>query len=91
MLRAWLQFEFSDRDRKDFNRLDRNLQERIGAGIDELASDLHDSRISGTLANTGVLRKPRVGGWKIVFTIDDEIRIVSLLMIKRRGQVYRRM
>jgi mRNA interferase RelE/StbE len=83
--------ELSDRARKDFNCLDRNLQRRIGARIDELAHTPHDSRISGTLTGAGVLRKSRVGGWRIIFTVDDERRVVSLVTIERRGQVYKRL
>ena len=83
--------ELSDRARKDFNRLDRNLQRRIGARIDELAHDPRDSRISGTLTNAGDLRKSRVGGWRILFTVDDANGIVYLVTIERRGQVYKRL
>jgi mRNA-degrading endonuclease RelE of RelBE toxin-antitoxin system len=52
--------EVSNRARKDFNRLDRNLQGRIGARIDELAVNPRDPRISGTLSGVADLRKSRV-------------------------------
>jgi len=50
-----------------------------------------DSRISGTLTNAGDLRKSRVAGWRIIFTIDDANRVVYLVTIERRGQVYKRL
>jgi mRNA interferase RelE/StbE len=83
--------EFSARARKDFNRLDRNLQQRIGARIDELAQDPRDQRISGTLTGVAGLRKSRVGGWRILFTIDDVNRVVYVVTLERRGQVYKRL
>ena len=83
--------EFSDRARKDFSRLDRSLQRRIGIRIDELADNPRDARVSGTLTNAGDLRKSRVGGWRIIFTIDDANRVVYLVTIERRGQVYERL
>lgn len=83
--------ELSDRARKDFNRLDRKLQRRIGHRIDELAQAPHNPRISGTLTGVGDLRKSRVGGWRIIFTLDDTNHVVSLVTIERRGQVYQRL
>ena len=71
--------EFSDRARKDFSRLD------------ELARNPHDSRVSAPLTGEGDLQKSRVGGWRVVFKIDDESRIVSLITIERRGQAYKRL
>ena len=83
--------ELSERARKDFNRLDRKLQRRIGLRIDELAQTPHHPRISGALTGAGDLRKSRVGGWRIIFTVDDANHVVSLVTIERRGQVYQRL
>ena len=69
----------------------RSLQARIGVRIDELASNPRDSRISAPLRGAGDLQKSRVGGWSVDFKIDDESRIVSLVTIERRGQVYKRL
>ena len=83
--------EYTDRARKDFNRLDRSLQKRIDARLDELERNPRDSRISAPLRGEGDLQKSRVGGWRVVFKIDDESRIVSLITIERRGQAYKRL
>ena len=61
------------------------------ARLDELERNPRDSRISGPLRGAGDLQKSRVGGWRVVFKIDDESRIVSLVTIERRGQVYKRL
>jgi len=83
--------ELSARARKDFNALDRDLESRLAARIDELALNPHDPRISGTLTGLGNLRKSRVGGWRIIFTLDDVNHVVYVITIGRRGQVYRRL
>jgi mRNA-degrading endonuclease RelE of RelBE toxin-antitoxin system len=38
----------------------------------------------------GDLRKSRVGGWRIIYQVVEETKIVCVVMIERRGQVYKR-
>jgi len=83
--------EFSRAARNRFLRLDRSQKERVGARVDELASNPYDPRISGLLANKGDLRKSRVGGWRIIFIVKDQSRTVYILALERRGQVYQRL
>jgi mRNA-degrading endonuclease RelE of RelBE toxin-antitoxin system len=61
----------------------------FGASI-KLAEDPFDQRISSPLTNQEGLRKSRVGAWRIIFTVDEPERIVFIVMIERRGQVYQR-
>ena len=58
--------------------------------LEELAEDPFDPRISAPLTGVGNLRKSRLGGWRIIYEVLDETRVVLVAMIERRGQVYKR-
>ena len=35
-------------------------------------------------------RRVRVGGWRIIFMVEDEIKVVAVVAIETRGHVYQR-
>ena len=82
--------ELSHRAARDLDRLGRDVQRRMVKRLDQLAQDPQDARLSGPLTHQGVLRKSRVGGWRIIFTVDGEQRLLHVVTIERRGQVYQR-
>ena len=82
--------ELSNRGTRDLDRLGRDVQQRMMRRLEQLAQDPHDARLSAPLTNQGGLRKSRVGGWRILFTVDDEKRLLQVVTIERRGQVYQR-
>jgi mRNA interferase RelE/StbE len=49
-----------------------------------------DPRLSSLLTSQGGLRRSRVGGWRIIFSVDEERKTVDVMTIERRGQVYHR-
>ena len=79
--------ELSHRAARDLDRLGRDVQERMIKRLEQLAQDPYHARLSTPLTNQGGLRKSRVGGWRIIFTVDEEKR---LLHVVTRGQVYQR-
>jgi len=58
--------------------------------LDDLAKDPYNVRLSAPLTGHQGLRKSRVGAWRIIFQVQDEKLIVFVVMIERRGQVYKR-
>ena len=58
--------------------------------LDRLAEDPPDPRLSAPLTGKGNLRKSRVAGWRIIFSVEDEVTVVAVGTIDRRGQVYQR-
>ena len=74
---------------KILDRLDRATERRIRLRISQLAEDPFDPRISSLLVQRGGVRKSRVGGWRILYSADREVEILSVLTIDTRGQVYR--
>jgi mRNA interferase RelE/StbE len=55
----------------------------------QLADDPFDPRLSAPLADRPGIRKSRVGGWRILFTVDREAKAVYILSIDTGGQVYK--
>jgi mRNA interferase RelE/StbE len=80
----------SSRAQRDFGRLDKPTQRRVVRRLEEVAEDPYNPRISAPLTGVGNLRKSRVGGWRIIYEVLDETRVVLVAMIERRGQVYKR-
>lgn len=84
------EIRLSDRACKDLDRLNRDIQQRVLHRLDQLAEAPYEPRFSSLLMNRGGLRKSRVGGWRIIFAMDEQRKIVNVVTIERRGQVYRR-
>jgi mRNA interferase RelE/StbE len=55
----------------------------------QLAVDPFDLRLSAPLADRPGIRKSRVGGWRVLFTVDREAKVIYILTVDTRGQVYR--
>jgi mRNA interferase RelE/StbE len=71
------------------DRLDRPTEQRVRARFVQLAVDPFDSRLSAPLADRPAIRKSRVGGWRALFTVDREAKVIYILTIDTRGQVYK--
>ena len=84
------EIRLSHRAARDLDRLDRPTQKRMLRRLEQLAEDPFDPRISAPLSGPGNLRKSRVGAWRIIYTVVDETKILYVVMIERRGQVYKR-
>jgi len=49
-----------------------------------------DPRISGPLTGREGVKKSYVGIWRILFTADRTAKILNILTVDTRGQVYKR-
>ena len=74
---------------KILDRLDRLTEQRVRARFVQLAVDPFDSRLSAPLADRPGIRKSRVGGWRVLFTVDREAKVLYILTVDTRGQVYK--
>ncbi|MGH9661085.1 MAG: type II toxin-antitoxin system RelE family toxin [Bryobacteraceae bacterium] len=75
---------------KVLDRLDRPTEQRIRARLAQLIDDPFDPRLSALLTGRAGVRKSRVGGWRLLFTVDRDARIVYVATIDSRGQIYKR-
>ena len=71
------------------DRLDRPTERRIRQRIVHLAEDPFDPRLSAAVTEREAVRKSRVGGWRILFTVDLAAEVMYVLTIDTRGRVYK--
>ncbi len=83
--------KLSARAVKDLDALDNKTKKRMPDRIAELAGAPYDPKLSIKLTNQGGLRRSRAAGWRIIFLVDDIAKLLSVVTIERRGQVYKRM
>jgi len=74
---------------KVLDRLDRQAERRLRARFVQLGDDPFDPRLSAPLTERPGIRKSRVGGWRILFTLDRDAMIVNIVTVDTRGQVYK--
>lgn len=74
--------------RKEVRRLDPPVRRRVIDAIEALA---HDPRPAGsvTLAGSPGWRRIRIGGYRVVYDVNDRALVVLVLRVGSRGEVYR--
>jgi mRNA interferase RelE/StbE len=85
---ALYQVDLAASARKELRALPRNVLERVFPVLKELANT---PRLPGSKKLTNHLSawRVRVGDYRIVYTIDDRLRVVEVIRIAHRGEVYR--
>ncbi|MBI4491454.1 MAG: type II toxin-antitoxin system RelE/ParE family toxin [Chloroflexi bacterium] len=68
-------------------RLPRPIQERMLRRLQQIAEDPYGPHTKPLEGLSG-RRAARVGGWRIIFAVDDEARRVDVSDIGPRGDVY---
>jgi mRNA interferase RelE/StbE len=71
-------------------RLPRDAQRRVVERLAQLALDPFGPHSKPLQGGTGD-RSSRVGGWRIIFTVDRDRELVEVSDIGPRGQIYRRL
>jgi len=71
------------------DRVDRPTELRIRTRLKQLAEDPFDPRLSSPLTERFGVRKSRVGGWRVLFTVDREAKVLYIITVDTRGQVYK--
>ena len=72
-------------------RLDGKTQQRVERRLTQIAGVPQDPRFSKPLSDAAGVRASRVGGWRILFYVDEAARIVEVTEVGPRGEVYRRL
>jgi mRNA interferase RelE/StbE len=88
---AW-KVELDPATERDLDRLDRQVAHRILKFLYERVSRLDDPRsIGSTLrgAEFGEFWQYRVGDWRVICKIEDELVTVLVLRIRHRSTAYR--
>jgi mRNA interferase RelE/StbE len=73
---------------KELERLDPPIARRVMPAIQKL---VHDPRPPGSVKLRGSQNewRIRVGDWRVVYTVDDKLRMVDIVAIRHRSDIYR--
>lgn len=80
--------EISKRALKQLNKLSSEFQERIQAKIDDLASEPGPNGVK-KLKNRENGYRIRVGDYRILYDIYDDILLITVVEIGHRSKVYK--
>ena len=81
---------FEAKAKKQFYKLDRQMQKRIANAIDNklaVKPDLHLVALTGDLVG---LYKFRVGNYRLLCAKEDEKLCILVVKVKHRNEIYRR-
>jgi mRNA interferase RelE/StbE len=80
--------EFSKKAEKQFLALPQSIQERLVSHINALAENPRPPKVKKLVGEENLYRI-RVGDYRIVYQIDDQLLLVLVLKIGHRSEVYR--
>lgn len=81
---------YDQRAAKELSKLDRTVARRIHLAITALADDPRPSGCRQLAGYPGLWRT-RVGDYRVIYQIDDDVLVVLVLRIGHRGKIYDRL
>ena len=72
---------------KEFDRLTLSVASRIETKIAALAIEPRPPGVK-RLKDREVLWRVRIGDWRVIYSIDDENRVVEIIYIRHRSKAY---
>jgi mRNA interferase RelE/StbE len=79
---------YTDTALKQLARLPRNWRERIIEKIRAVAADPHGSIPNAKAMKGRPLYRLRVGDWRVLYELDDGVRVVTVVKVAARSGVY---
>lgn len=74
---------------RTLDQTDRTTERRLRKRLKELSEDPCNPRLSKTVVSYEGLRSSRVGGWRILYTTNEEEKTIYVLAIRPRGDAYK--
>lgn len=75
--------------RNALKRLDRPTRQRIAGQIQALGDNPDNPALDVKPLAGRLEYRLRIGGWRVLFTREDEIRVIAIEQIKPRGDAYK--
>lgn len=79
---------YTDTALKQLAKLPRNWRERIIGKIRIIAGDPHGPISNARAMKRSTLYRLRVGDWRVIYDLDDGIRVLTVIKVASRGSVY---
>jgi mRNA interferase RelE/StbE len=83
------QIKFRSSALKEILALPKKMADRVGTAIDALGDNPRPFGYT-QLQGSEKLFRIRIGDIRVVYTIEDEIRIVEIRMVGNRREIYRK-
>jgi mRNA interferase RelE/StbE len=80
--------EYSPRGRRQFRALSRQVQQRLTPRIEALAEEPRPHGVIQLAGEEGLYRI-RVGDYRIIYAIKDDVLLVLIVSVGHRSEVYR--
>ena len=84
-----LYVEFAPAAEREFKKLPRAVQVRLKPRIDALGQEPRPPGVEA-LSGEGGLYRVRVGDYRIIDTVQDDVLLVLVVRVGHRGEPYRR-
>ncbi len=78
--------EWSNKAKKSLRKLPPNIQNRIKEAVDNLANESKPLGCKKLVGNTSY--RIRVGNYRIIYDIEDDVLIITIIKIGHRKDVY---
>ena len=76
--------------KRQMKKLDARTNERLDEPIRELAVDPYPNGVSKLKSRKGNVFRIRVGNYRVVYTVDDQSKIVKIESVAPRSKPYRK-
>ncbi|MEH2036520.1 type II toxin-antitoxin system RelE family toxin [Nostoc sp.] len=80
--------KFSRVAKKQFRKLPIDVQQRIQTRINDLAIEPRPNGVKKIQGDDNSYRI-RVGDYRVVYEIDDDVLIVTVIKVKHRSEIYK--
>jgi mRNA interferase RelE/StbE len=74
---------------REIRKLDRPIQERILKKLDDLEQEPRPNGVEKLAGGSEARYRVRVGDFRIVYRIDDDVLTVLVLKVGNRKEIYR--
>ena len=82
--------EWKPAARKEIRKLDPTIRRRVIEAVTALAADPRPPA-SVNLTGTPGWRRIRIGGYRVIYEVGEDVLVVLVLRVGSRGSVYRRL
>ena len=82
------EIKFSKGAKKQFSKLPLDVQERIQTKINDLAIEPRPNGVKKLQGDDNSYRI-RVGDYRVVYELDDDFLIVTVIKVRHRSEIYK--
>jgi mRNA interferase RelE/StbE len=80
---------YTKRAQKALRKVPKHIGLRIRERLERIAADPYSSDVNVTKLQNRPGYRLRVGGWRVIYEIENEQLVILVLRIGSRGEIYR--